>query len=62
MELENYYKQQDKMEKLRGLDEFRKFSTVQNFAPQYTNTNPNPVTQAVLPQYNTGAYAPAKKY
>lgn len=62
MELENYYKQQERTEKLRGLDEFRKFSTVAQFAPNYQNTNPNPVTPVVMPQYNAGAYAPAKKY
>lgn len=62
MELEDYYKQLDRAEKLRGLDEFRKFSTVSQFAPQYTNTNPNPVREVVMPQYNSGTYAPAKKY
>lgn len=61
-ELEQYYKQLEKTEKLRGLDEFRKFSTVSQFAPNYSNTNPNPVTPVVMPQYNSGTYAPAKKY
>lgn len=39
-----YYSQLNKQEKMRGLDEFRKFSTVKDFAPTYANTNPNPIT------------------
>lgn len=41
--LQDYYKQKDRVGAKRGLDEFRKFSTVQNFAPDYVNTNPGPV-------------------
>jgi hypothetical protein len=58
-ELDEYYKNQDRQEKMRGLAEFRKFSTVSDFAPQYQNTNPVPVIPIAKPNYNTGAYAPA---
>ena len=54
-----YYHQLDRQEKMRGLDEFRKFSTVKDYAPDYTNTNPAPLNTAVMPAYNAGAYAPA---
>lgn len=48
-----YYSQLNKQEKQRGLDEFRKFSTVKDFAPSYVNTNPNPInvpSAPVIPQ------------
>jgi len=54
-ELQNYYKQLDKKNKARGLAEFRKFSTVQNFAPNYQNTNPEPVVPT-MPVPNAGEY------
>lgn len=44
-----YYSQLNKQEKMRGLDEFKKFSTVKDFAPTYTNTNPNPITVPAAP-------------
>jgi hypothetical protein len=55
-EQEYYYQQLEKKEKSRGLDEFRKFSTVQNYAPNYTNTNTGPVVPT-KPNYNEGIYA-----
>lgn len=47
-----YYQQKEKVERKRGLDEFRKFSTVSEFAPGYVNTNPGPkeVAAPVIPQ------------
>jgi hypothetical protein len=48
-EQEHYYNQLEKQERLRGLDEFRKFSTVNQFAPQYANSNPNPVVLPAKP-------------
>lgn len=59
-ELDEYYKSLERQEKMRGLSEFRKFSTVSNFAPQYQNTNPVPIIPVAKPGYNTGAYAPAQ--
>lgn len=38
-----YLSQKMRADKKRGLDEFRKFSTVSQFAPGYTNTNAGPV-------------------
>lgn len=52
-----YYQQLGREEKMRGLDEFRKFSTVQSFAPGYTNTNPNPIVIPTKPEYNQGTYS-----
>lgn len=34
-----YYGQLEKQERQRGLDEFRKFNTVRQFSPGYTQTN-----------------------
>lgn len=57
MALEYYYNQLGRQEKMRGLDEFRKFSTVTEFAPNYQNTTPAPV-MPVRPVADQGAYAP----
>lgn len=46
--LSDYYTRRDRAESQRGLDEFRKFSTVQDFAPGYVNNNPR-VEQPVMP-------------
>lgn len=51
-----YYQQLKRQEAMRGLDEFRKFSTVKNYAPGYVNTNPGPVLPD-KPTYNTGSYS-----
>ncbi len=45
-EQDYYYTQLDRQAKSRGLDEFRKFSTVKNFAPDYQNSNKGPVLPA----------------
>jgi hypothetical protein len=52
-----YYQQLEKQSKMRGLDEFRKFSTVQNYMPDYHNDNPGPVLPE-KPEFNEGKYAP----
>lgn len=44
-ELEDYYKQRDKAEMRRGANEYAKFSSLDRWAPNYTNTfvpNPEP--------------------
>ena len=38
-----YYKQLQEQQNLRGVEQFRQFSTVHNYAPGFANTNPNPV-------------------
>lgn len=52
--LENFYKQDERYEKQRGLDEFRKFSTVNNFSPGYTDAASR-VSKPVAPDYNSFA-------
>lgn len=47
--IEDYYNRRDRYEASRGLDEFRKFSTVQDFAPGYLDGSPR-VEQPVMPQ------------
>lgn len=49
--LSDFYNRRDRAEAQRGLDEFRKFSTVQDFAPGYVNDNPR-IEQPVLPDLN----------
>jgi hypothetical protein len=55
-ELRHFYEQLNKQEKKRGLDQFRTFSTVKNYAPDFVDTNPGPVLPT-KPGYNTGEYA-----
>lgn len=59
--LDNFYRQKERVERQRGLDEFRKFSTVQSFAPEYTNTNriENPVMPNAQDAYDPNKKAPA---
>lgn len=38
-EQEYYYKQKERAGRQRGLDEFRKFNTLQDFAPTYQDTS-----------------------
>lgn len=38
-EQDDYYNQLDRSRKSRGLDEFKKFNTVQDYAPSYSNEN-----------------------
>lgn len=59
-EQQYYYKQLQRQEAARGLDEFRKFSTVKQFAPEYVNTNPTPILPAEKPVYNQGSFAANK--
>ena len=37
-ELDEHYKQRERASRQRGLDEFRKFNTLQQFAPEYQDT------------------------
>lgn len=60
-QMDDYYKQRDRNEKLRGLDEFRKFSTVKHFAPNYTDSTVGQRQDPVMPKFNEGAYAPKEK-
>lgn len=56
--LDDYYKQKGRLATKRGLDEFRKFSTVHSFAPQYENENTGPV----LPELQSReSYLPEKE-
>lgn len=56
-ELDYYYTQLDRQDKMRGLDEFRKFSTVKNYMPNYHDDNPDVVVPE-KPVFNEGQYAP----
>lgn len=40
--LDDYYEQKRRVGASRGLEEFRKFNTVQSFAPGYVSNNPGP--------------------
>lgn len=42
-EQQYYYQQLDKQEKMRGLDEFKKFSGMSRIDPNYVNTNTGPI-------------------
>lgn len=55
-ELDYYYKQLERKEKMRGLDQFKFFSTVDNYAPDFVDTNPGPQVPE-MPQFNKGIYA-----
>lgn len=58
LELQRYLERLGKQDKERGLREFKKFSTVSSFAPDYQNTTP-PVEVPTLPAPDAGMYAPA---
>lgn len=47
-QVEEHYTQKERARRQRGLDEFRKFSTVQDFAPEYQDTSQR-VAIPVLP-------------
>lgn len=49
--LDNYYKQKDRYEAQRGLDQFRQFSTIDNYKPGYA-TMDGQLTAPVMPEYN----------
>jgi hypothetical protein len=42
-EQDYYYQQLEKKEKMRGLDEFKKFSGMTRIDPNYTNNNTGPI-------------------
>lgn len=48
------YRQLDKQERQRGMDEFRKFNTVQDFAPGYVNTAPRVVVPKIIDPITPG--------
>lgn len=48
--LENYYTDEDRYQKQRGLDEFRKFATIGRYAPGYSDADAR-VAQPVMPTY-----------
>jgi hypothetical protein len=52
--LEDFYKQKDRYETQRGLDQFRQFSTMGQFAPGVDDQGGR-VAAPVTPQYNTFA-------
>jgi hypothetical protein len=52
--LENYYKQKDRFETQRGLDQFRQFSTLDQFAPGVDDQGGR-VAAPVTPEYNSFA-------
>ena len=39
-QVDDHYKQKERAGRQRGLDQFRKFSTVSQFAPEYQDTSP----------------------
>lgn len=49
--LENFYTEKQRFQKQRGLDEFRKFSTMGNWAPGYTD-NAARIADPTMPNYN----------
>lgn len=42
-EQDYYYRQVDKQERMRGLDQFKKFSSLHTYAPEFVDTNTGPV-------------------
>lgn len=52
--LDNYYNEKQRFEKQRGLDQFRQFSTMGQFAPG-VNDQGGRVTMPVMPNYNSFA-------
>lgn len=49
--LDDYYKQKDRYEAQRGLDQFRQFSTIDSYKPGYA-TMDGQLTAPVMPDYN----------
>lgn len=54
--LEDFYQQKDRARKQRGLDQFRQFSTMSEFAPNYDANSEPRVVEGEAPDYN--AFAP----
>lgn len=49
--LENFYNERARYEKQRGLDQYRQFSTMKNYAPNVDDQSGR-VASPVMPQYN----------
>lgn len=56
MALEDYYNRRDRWETQRGLDQFRQFSTVREFMPNFQDTSPRieEPTMPAIGDYATG--------
>lgn len=52
-----YYNQLKRQDEQRGLDQFAKFNTVKDYAPDYVNTSPRVVVPD-KPVWNQGEFAP----
>lgn len=54
-EQDYYYNQLNRANKQRGLEQFRQFSTIKQFAPQYAQTSPGVVVpeKPVIPTFNS---------
>lgn len=51
--LEEWYTQRERARTQRGLDQFRQFSTMKDFAPQYDPTTEARIVPGDAPDYNT---------
>lgn len=51
--LEDYYSQKQRARTQRGLDQFRQFSTVGEFSPNYSTDSEQRVVEGEAPNYNT---------
>lgn len=49
--LEDYYKQKDRYQAQRGLDQFRQFSTIDNYKPGYDIAD-DQLSAPTMPKYN----------
>lgn len=52
MALEEWYTQRERARTQRGLDQFRQFSTMRDFAPQYDETTESRIVPGDAPNYN----------
>lgn len=50
--LEDFYTQRDRAKKQRGLDQFRQFSTMGEFAPEYDASGEPRIADPVMPKYS----------
>lgn len=50
--LEDFYTQRDRAKKQRGLDQYRQFSTMGEFAPEYDASGEPRVADPVMPKYS----------
>ena len=58
--LGDYYKQKDRYEAQRGLDQFRQFSTIDNYKPGYAIMD-GQLTAPAMPQYNDFEIQPTQQ-